>query len=91
MIHVIEKLKLNKFRVVHCITPKDLYSRLGHKIQPNTNFDSSDEVVPMNMNKLDSIEYLQKYDEYMQSESLNQNLSDVGENGNFSGSQNSEN
>lgn len=68
MIHVIEKLKLNKFREVHCICPKDLYSRLGHKIQPNVQFESSDEVVPMNMNKLDSIEYLQRYDEQMQSE-----------------------
>lgn len=91
MIHVIEKLKLNKFRVVHCITPKDLYSRLGHKIQPNTEFDSSDEVVPMNMNKLDSIEFLQSFDEHMQTAAQSKDTSNVGENGNFSDSQNSEN
>ena len=65
MIHVIEELHLNDFKEVHCVRPRDLFTRYGKRL-PNVEFDSSEEVVPMNMSKLESIEYLQQYDRMMQ-------------------------
>lgn len=81
MIHVIDELKLNDFKEVHCIRPRDLYSRFGHR-EPNVNFDSNlEEPVPMNMRKLDSIEYLERYDAIM-SESSRHAGTEAESNGN---------
>lgn len=65
MIHVVKEKRLNDFKQVHCVQVKDLFSRLGSRV-PNTEFTSSDEPIPMNMSKIDSIEYLESYDARMQ-------------------------
>lgn len=67
MIHVVKEKHLNDFKLVRCVKAKDLFARLGNRA-PDTNFESSDEPIPLNMSKIDSIEYLQKYDERMQYE-----------------------
>lgn len=67
MIFVVEQKRLNDFKECRCVKAKDLYSRLGHR-QPNVDFETNDEPIPMNMRKLDSIEYLEKYDELMSRE-----------------------
>lgn len=67
MIHVIDKLHLNDFVEVHIPRPKDLYARFGKRVS-NTNFDSSDDIVPQYMSKMDSLEELAAYDAMMQSE-----------------------
>lgn len=64
MIHVSEKKALNDFKEVRCVRPRDLFARYGKR--ETIGFDSNlEEQVPMNMNKLDSIEYLERYDEEM--------------------------
>lgn len=68
MIFVVEDKRLNDFKYVHCVKPKDLFSRLGHRV-PNTDFNSSDEPIPMHMSKIQSIEYLERYDRMMQESS----------------------
>lgn len=67
MIHVVKEKHLNDFKFVHCVKPKDLYARLGHR-QPNLEFDTQDEVVPMHMDKIQSIEYMENYDRMMQNQ-----------------------
>lgn len=66
MIHVVKEKRLNDFQQCHCVKVKDLFSRLGSRV-PDTDFVSSDEPIPMFMNKIESIEYLQSYDSHMQS------------------------
>lgn len=68
MIHVVKEKHLNDFKFVHCVKPKDLYARLGHR-QPNLEFDTQDEIVPMHMDKIQSIEYMENYDRMMQESS----------------------
>lgn len=68
MIHVIDELKLNDFKACHCVRPKDLFARYGKRLV-DASYDSSEEIVPMNLNKLDSIEYLEQYDRMMQNQS----------------------
>lgn len=66
MIHVVNEKHLNDFKEVHCVRPKDLYARLGHR-QPDTSFESSDEPIPMNQSKIDAMQsMLSDYDRYMQ-------------------------
>lgn len=61
MIHVSEKKALNDFKEVRCARPRDLYARYGKR--ETIGFDSNlEEQVPMNLSKLDSIEYLENYD-----------------------------
>lgn len=81
MIHVIDELHLNDFKEVHCVRPRDLFSRFGKRESP-ISFDSNlDSPVPMNMNKIESIEYLERYDDMM-SESSRQAGTDAESNGN---------
>ena len=68
MIHVVEEKRLNDFKEVRCIKPRDLFARYG-KRESIMNFDSSEEPVPIGMNKIESIEYLEQYDRMMQSQS----------------------
>ena len=79
MIHVIDELKLNDFKEVHCIKPRDLYTRYGRRevIPTESNLE---EPIPMNMRKLDSIEYLERYDEMMQSKSSDRHGDDISHN-----------
>ena len=66
MIFVVKDKHLNDFKEVHCVRPKDLYARLGHR-QPDINFESSDEPIPMNQSKIDAMQsMLSDYDRYMQ-------------------------
>lgn len=66
MIHVVKEKHLNDFKQVHCVRPKDLYSRLGHRT-PNVDFNSSHEPIPMNQSKIDAMQsFLNDYDNYMQ-------------------------
>lgn len=60
MFFVPDKSKLNGFKSVHVARGCDLFARFG-KLEsvPST---SDGQVIPMNMNKLDSLEYLDKYD-----------------------------
>lgn len=67
MIHVVKEKRLNDFKFVRCVKAKDLFARLGNRV-PDTSFESSDEPIPLNMSKIDSIEYLQRYDERLQYE-----------------------
>lgn len=61
MIHVSEKKALNDFKEVRCARPRDLFARYGKR--ESIGFDSNlEEQVPMNLSKLDSIEYLENYD-----------------------------
>lgn len=64
MFVVVKKKQLNCFKEVYTARPRDLYMRFG-KRESNMNFDSSDEPVRMNMNTLDSLEYIQEYDRQM--------------------------
>lgn len=66
MIHVVEEKKLNDFKEVRCVRPRDLFARFGKRESP-ISFDSSEDVVPIGMNKIESIEYLERYDRMMQS------------------------
>lgn len=66
MIHVVEEKKLNDFKETRCVRPRDLFARYGKRESP-ISFDSSEEVVPIGMNKIESIEYLERYDRMMQS------------------------
>lgn len=68
MIHVVEEKRLNDFKEVRCVKPRDLFARYG-KRETIMNFDSSEEPVPIGMNKIDSIEFLEQYDRRMQAES----------------------
>lgn len=69
MIFVVKEKHLNDFKEVHCVRPKDLYARLGHR-QPDTSFESSDELIPMNQSKIDVMQdLLSDYDSYMQEQS----------------------
>lgn len=66
MIHVVKEKHLNDFKLVHCVRPKDLYARLGHR-KPNTSFESSEVSIPMNQSKIDFMEsLLHDYDRYME-------------------------
>lgn len=66
MIFVVKEKHLNDFQQVHCVRPKDLYARLGHR-QPDTNFECSSEPIPMNQSKIDAMQdILSDYDRYMQ-------------------------
>lgn len=65
MIYVVKEKRLNDFKHVHCIRPRDLFARYG-KRELNMTFESSDEPVPIGMNKIDSLEYLERYDREMQ-------------------------
>lgn len=61
MIHVSKSKELNNFKEVRCARPRDLFARYGKR--ETIGFDSNlEEQVPMNLNKLDSIEYLENYD-----------------------------
>lgn len=88
MIHVVKEKHLNDFKLVRCVKAKDLFARLGNRV-PDTSFESSDEPIPLNMSKIDSIEFLQKYDERMQFEASQVSSND--ETDNFNDSQNDEN
>lgn len=68
MIFVVEEKRLNDFKEVRCVKPKDLFARYG-KRETIMNFDSAEEPVPIGMNKIDSIEFLEQYDRRMQAES----------------------
>lgn len=88
MIHVVKEKHLNDFKQVHCVRPKDLYARLGHR-QPDTNFESSEELIPMNQSKIDAMQsMLSDYDRYMQEQA---SKNDLNENDNFESSQNEQN
>lgn len=67
MIYVIPELRLNDFKECYVAKPKDIFSRIGKRQSP-TSFESSDETVLMNMNKIDSLAYMDDYDAYMQSQ-----------------------
>lgn len=62
MFFVPDKSKLNNFKLVHVSRGCDLFSRFG-KLE-SVPSSSDGQVIPMNMNKLDSLEFLDKYDAY---------------------------
>ena len=62
MFYVPEKLRLNSFKQCHVARARDLFQRYGRFDSVPTSSDG--QVIPMNMNKLDSLEYLDKYDAY---------------------------
>lgn len=62
MFYVPEKLRLNSFKQCHVARPRDLFQRFGKLDSVPTSSDG--QVIPMNMNKLDSLEFLEKYDEF---------------------------
>lgn len=70
MLYVVKKKRLNEFKEVRTARPRDLYKRYG-KREVNNNFESSDEPVKMNMNTLDSLEYISQYDKMMAQQELN--------------------
>lgn len=70
MLFVVKKKRLNDFKEVRTARPRDLYKRYGRR-EPNTDFESSDEPIKMNMNTLDSLEYIHKYDTMMAQQELN--------------------
>lgn len=70
MFYVVKKKRLNEFKEVRTARPRDLYKRYG-KREVNTDFESSDEPVRMNMNTLDSLEYISQYDKMMAQHELN--------------------
>lgn len=61
----IDELKLNKFQMVAIPSNKDLFRRVGSR-NPSP-IVGSDDVIPMNMRTIDQLEYMDKYDSYMQS------------------------
>lgn len=84
MIYVVKDKHLNDFKEVHCVRPKDLYARLGYR-QPDTSFESSSEIIPMNQSKIDAMQdMLSDYDRYMeqqaQRESAGADASPQGDN-----------
>lgn len=70
MFYVVKKKQLNGFKEVRTARPRDLYKRYG-KREVNNNFESSDEPVVMNMNTLDSLEYIHHYDKMMAQQEFN--------------------
>lgn len=62
----IESLKLNRYRAVSIPRNKDLFNRVGPRNVPNSSLGSED-VIPMNMRTLDQLDYMDKFDAYMQS------------------------
>lgn len=51
----------NVFKQVHLQRGRDLFARVGKRIIP-PDITSDGEIVPMNMDKIDSIEFLDRYD-----------------------------
>lgn len=65
MFVVDKKRKINAYKRCHIPSGQDLFSRFGQRLPQSFEGEDSGEVIPMNMSKLDSIEYLQRYDAYM--------------------------
>lgn len=61
MIKIVDKKKLNKHSKCSVSRPRDLYRRYGNRIV-DSSFESAEDVVPMNLSKLESMEYLDVYD-----------------------------
>lgn len=83
MIFVVKEKHLNDFQEVHCVRPKDLYARLGHR-QPDTSFECSDEPISMNQSKIDSMQsmlsdYVRLMQEQAQRESAGPDATAQGE------------
>lgn len=75
MFYVPEKMRLNCFKQCHVARARDLFQRFGKLDSVPTSSDG--QVIPMNMNKIDSLEYLYKYDAYQaELERQNQTVND---------------
>lgn len=57
--YVIKGLQLKGFKKSHCPKNKDLFCRVGKR---PVEFAGSDESMPMSMNKMDAIEYMDRLD-----------------------------
>lgn len=53
---VIDELKLNRHKFVKLPKNRDLFARVGERLP--SSFPSSEKPVPLNMSKLDQVEYL---------------------------------
>lgn len=51
----------NVFKQVHLQRGRDLFSRVGKRIAPEA-ITSNGEIIPMNMDKIDAVEFLDQYD-----------------------------
>lgn len=63
MFSIPDKAKINGFKRVHISRGSDLFARFG-KMSSNVG-TSEGHVIPMNQNKLDSLDYLDAYDRMM--------------------------
>lgn len=80
----IEKLKLN--RTVECYIPrnKDLFGRVGPREIPVNGSGEDSDLIPMNQRVIDQLEYMDKYDTYMQRQENDSRVHDVEKNANDS-------
>lgn len=63
MFSIPDKAKINGFKRVHISRGSELFARFG---KMSTNVGTSDgHVIPMNQNKLDSLDFLDAYDRMM--------------------------
>lgn len=58
--------KIHKFKYVHCKRNSDLFAMYG-KRESRSVASEDGQIIPMNQSKIDSIEYLERYDQ-MQAE-----------------------
>lgn len=64
--YCIDELKLNSYKPVSIPSNEKLFGRFG-EVKTSLSSSDSDEVIPMNQNTLEQLEYMDKYDSYMQS------------------------
>lgn len=67
MFATIKGLQLNGFKEVKLPSKKDLYSRLGKRVSRS---HGSDESIPLQMDKLSSLEYMDNLDRDAQREEM---------------------
>lgn len=69
--------KIHKFKFVHCKRNSDLFAMYG-KRESRSVASEDGQIIPMNQSKIDSIEYLERYDQMQRDIEIQRELERAG-------------